>query len=60
MLQICFTGKTVLLLLREGKPGSIAGSLGRLRACGRYITITKDIKVLFMCLEHCFMPKEQN
>ena len=59
MLQICFTGKTVLLPLREGKPGPIAGSLGRLRAYRRYF-ITKDEKVLFMCLEHYFMPKEQN
>lgn len=25
MLQICFNGKTILLLLREGKLGSIAG-----------------------------------
>ena len=46
------------MLLREGKPGSIAGSLGRPRACRRYF-ITKDIKVLFMCLEHCFMPRNK-
>lgn len=57
MLQICFNGKTVLLLLREGKLGSIAGSLGWLRVCRTYF-INKDLRVLFMCLEHCLMQKE--
>lgn len=38
MLQICFNEKIVLLPLRDGKPGSIAGSLGWLRACRKTLS----------------------